>query len=112
MADEPVWAKVGDRDFKTVVPPHGHGAPRFDINGEQTTKPDPQIEGDWRVVGWVTSGGYGHHVEASLAQAYLPTELAYREDDDLFEVEILGHRYSARIALEPLFDPDAKRMRS
>jgi dimethylglycine dehydrogenase len=111
MADEPIWAKVGDKDFNSVVPPHGHGAPRFDINGQQTPKPDPQIEGDWRVVGWVTSGGYGHFVEASLAQAYLPSELAYREDTDLFEVEILGQRYPARIALEPLFDPEAKRMR-
>ena len=112
MADEPVWAKVGDRDFNSVVPPHGHGAPRFDINGQQTQKPDPQIEGDWRVVGWVTSGGYGHYVEASLAQAYLPAELAYTDALGFFEVEILGQRYSAHIALEPLFDPEAKRMRS
>ena len=112
MADEPVWAKVGERDFNSVVPPHGHGAPRFDINGQQTQKPDPQIEGDWRVVGWVTSGGYGHYVEASLAQAYLPAELAYTDALGFFEVEILGQRYPAHIALEPLFDSEAKRMRS
>lgn len=111
IADEPVWAKVGDTEFNSVVPPHGHGAPRFDVNGKQTAKPDPQKEGDWRVVGWVTSGGYGHYVEESLAQAYLPAELADREDTDLFEIEILGKRYPARILLQPLFDPEAKRMR-
>jgi dimethylglycine dehydrogenase len=112
MADEPIWAKVGDEEYNSVVSPHGYGAPRFDIDGQRTPKPNPQIDGEWRVVGWVTSGGYGHYVEASLAQAYLPSELAYREDNDLFEVEILGLRYPARIAMEPLFDPDAKRMRS
>ncbi len=111
IADEPIWAKVGDTDYGTVSPPHGHGAPRFDETGAQLAKPDPQREGDWRVVGWVTSGGYGHFVEASLAQAYLPAELAERADIGLFEVEILGVRYPAQIAIEPLFDPEAKRMR-
>lgn len=110
MADEPVWARVGDTDYHSVVPPHGHGAPRFDVHGQQTPKPDPQQEGDWRVVGWVTSGGYGHFVQASLAQAYLPSALAGRAEAGLFEVEILGKRYPACIALEPLFDPQARRM--
>lgn len=112
MADEPVWAKVGTQDFTSVVPPHGHGAHRFDSNGNKIAKPEPQIEGDWRVVGWVTSGGYGHHVEASLAQAYLPYELAYRNETGFFEVEILGKRHAARITLEALFDPESKRIRS
>ncbi len=112
MADEPVWAKVGDTDYASVTPPHGHGAPRFDDTGTQTPKPDPQREGDWRVVGWVTSGGYGHFVEKSLAQAYLPVELSEKAEAGLFEVEILGVRYPAQIAIEPLFDPAAERMRS
>ena len=112
MADEPVWAKVGDTDYASVTPPHGHGAPRFGDTGTQTPKPDPQREGDWRVVGWVTSGGYGHFVEKSLAQAYLPLELSEKAEAGLFEVEILGVRYPAQIAIEPLFDPAAERMRS
>jgi len=90
----------------------GHGAPRFDELGVQTPKPNPQRDGDWRVVGWVTSGGYGHYVEASLAQAYLPAELASRDEPGLFEVEVLGKRLPARINIDPLFDPEAKRMRS
>ena len=28
------------------------------------------------VVGWVTSGGYGHHVQRSIALGYVPTELS------------------------------------
>ena len=33
---------------------------------------DEPVWHDGAVVGWVTSGGYGHHVEASLALGYVP----------------------------------------
>ena len=32
-------------------------------------------DGDWRVVGWVTSGGYAHYVERSMAQGYVPAAI-------------------------------------
>ena len=41
---------------------------------------DARRDGDWRVVGWVTSGGYGHSVALSLAQGYLPAALAERDE--------------------------------
>jgi dimethylglycine dehydrogenase len=63
-------------------------------------------------VGWVTSGGYGHHVGLSLAQGYLPAALANRTDTDLFEVEIMGRRLPARVAIDPPFDPSGARMRA
>ena len=37
---------------------------------------DEPIWHDGEVVGWVTSGGYGHHVEKSIALGYVPTALA------------------------------------
>ena len=37
---------------------------------------DEPIWHDGEVVGWVTSGGYGHHVGRSIALGYVPTELA------------------------------------
>jgi dimethylglycine dehydrogenase len=64
------------------------------------------------VVGWVTSGGYGHFVEKSLAQGYIPRALAERDESGVFEIEILGIRQSATIAIEPLFDPSGAKMRS
>ena len=112
MADEPIWARVGDRDFGLIGPPHGYGAQRFDAQGNATPKPAAQRDGEWRVVGWVTSGGYGHSVEMSLAQGYVPAELAENEDEGLFEVEILGNRYPARITADPPFDPSGAKMRS
>jgi dimethylglycine dehydrogenase len=112
MGDEPIWAKTAT-DYGTVDKPHGYGAPRFDATGQQTPRsPDTGIERDgWRVVGWVTSGGYAHFVGKSMAQGYVPKELALNENPGLFEIEILGVRRAARINVEPLFDPKGERMR-
>lgn len=112
MGDEPIWAKT-THDFGTVEAPHGYGAPRFDADGKATPRnPDTGIERDgWRVVGWVTSGGYAHHVHKSMAQGYVPSALAYDSAEGLFEIEIMGIRRAARIALEPPFDPKGDRMR-
>ncbi len=65
-----------------------------------------------KVVGWVTSGGYGHFVGASLAQGYIPRALAGDLAKDAFEIEIIGDRRPARIVTAPLFDPEGARMRS
>lgn len=110
MGDEPVWAQVGDWDPGCVGEPHGYGAPRFDADGAELDKPDPVRDGDWRVVGWVTSGGYGHRVEASLAQAYLPTALLARRP--ALAVEILGRRHPATATTEAVYDPEGRRMRA
>ncbi|MEQ9244367.1 MAG: glycine cleavage T C-terminal barrel domain-containing protein, partial [Nitratireductor sp.] len=113
MGDEPIWAKVGDQDFGTVEPPHGYGAPRFDAEGvEIATAGGGIVDGEWRVVGWVTSGGYAHSVEKSMAQGYVPAALSQDESAGLFEIEILGRRRPARVNVEPPFDPEGHRMRS
>jgi dimethylglycine dehydrogenase len=119
MGDEPIWAKV-DRDYGTVDRPHGYGAPRFDASGKETRGSTAAtgasavrgiVDGDWRVVGWVTSGGYAHYVGRSMAQGYVPAALADDESAGLFEIEILGKRRPARINVEPPFDPAGEKMR-
>jgi dimethylglycine dehydrogenase len=70
---------------------------------------DEPIWQDGKVIGWVTSGGYAHHVDRSLAQGYVPRELAANGSG--FEIEILGERRKAKIQAEPLFDPEGARMR-
>ncbi len=78
---------------------------------------DADVVGDepiWhggKVIGWVTSGGYGHCVDRSLAQGYVPRSLAGDTAAAAFEIEILGERRAATIAAEPLFDPQGRRMR-
>ncbi len=109
MGDEPIWAR--GTGPSAVAEAHGIGAPRFDAGGVAIPAVDARRDGDWRVVGWVTSGGYGHHVRMSLAQGYVPGALAVEVGDGAFEVEILGRRRAARILPEPPFDPDGARMR-
>ncbi len=70
---------------------------------------DEPIWHDGKVVGWVTSGGYAHHVGKSVALGYVPA--ANAKVTDGFEVEIIGNRRRAVRAAEPLFDPQGVRMR-
>jgi 4-methylaminobutanoate oxidase (formaldehyde-forming) len=65
---------------------------------------------DGRIVGRVTSGGYGYTVERSIAYAYLPSEDA--EVGKPVEVEIFGALIRGAVAPEPLYDPDGSRVRS
>ncbi len=70
---------------------------------------DEPIWHDGKVVGWVTSGGYGHTVGKSLALGYVPKGLAAASSG--FEIEIIGERRGAKILKEPPYDPSGSRMR-
>jgi dimethylglycine dehydrogenase len=65
---------------------------------------------DGELVGYVTSGGFGHTVGDSLALGYVRTA-AYQADAS-YEIEILGSRRPAVLAARPRFDADGTRMRS
>jgi dimethylglycine dehydrogenase len=71
---------------------------------------DEPIWHDGTVVGWVTSGAYGHRVGASLALGYVPAELARAEA--AFEIEIIGERRAAVRLTEPAYDPSGGLMRA
>ncbi len=70
---------------------------------------DEPIWKDGEVVGFVTSGGYAHYVEKSVALGFVPTETI--EDGAAFEIEILGELRPASLITEPLLDPAGERMR-
>ena len=62
------------------------------------------------VVGWVTSGGYAHASEASVAMGYVPRDLS--ESEGPWEIELLGERLPAALLRRPLFDANGSRMRA
>ena len=64
---------------------------------------------DGEVVGYVTSGGYSHHAQKSIAYGFLPVELV--EEGREVEIEILGDMIPARLYTQPLFDPDNSYLR-
>jgi dimethylglycine dehydrogenase len=70
---------------------------------------DEPVDCNGKTVGWVTSGGFAHWTGKSIALAYVPAELAQR--NDAFAIEILGAPRRAVIAAEPPFDPSGSRMR-
>jgi dimethylglycine dehydrogenase len=73
---------------------------------------EPIWHGD-EAVGWVTSGGYAHWSQASVALGYVPAALiGDGTAADAFDIEVLGDRRAARLLTEPLFDPAGKRMRA
>jgi dimethylglycine dehydrogenase len=71
---------------------------------------DEPIWHDGAVVGWVTSGGYGHTVGKSLALGYVPAELA--QSTGQFEIEIIGERRAARRLDGAAVDAQGTRMRA
>ena len=71
---------------------------------------DEPVWHNGEVVGWITSGGYAHYSQASLAMGYIPTELVSQTSG--FEIEIIGKRRPATILHEPILDPSGSRMRN
>ena len=71
---------------------------------------DEAIMKDGECVGYISSGGYAHHVQQSVALGYVPPSLA--ADGTTLEVEIMGEFYPATVTVEPLYDPAGSRMRS
>ena len=70
---------------------------------------DEPVRHDGKTVGWVTSGGYAHHVGKSVALGYVPAGLASAQSG--FDIEILGNWRPSKIVARPLFDPEGLRMR-
>jgi dimethylglycine dehydrogenase len=65
---------------------------------------------DGHAVGYVTSGAYGHCVDRSLAAGYVPAALA--RDGEQFQIDVLGEACTATVRLQPLHDPEGRRLRS
>ncbi|MGH8290313.1 MAG: GcvT family protein [Steroidobacteraceae bacterium] len=70
---------------------------------------DEPIWHDGRVVGWVTSGAYGHRVGRSLALGYVPAAIAAA--DEGFEIELIGERRPAQRLSACAYDSGGTRMR-
>ena len=70
---------------------------------------DEPIWHEGEVKGWVTSGGFAHGSDVSMAMGYVPREIA--DQTSGWEIEILNERCSCKLQPKPLFDPEAKIMR-
>lgn len=64
---------------------------------------------DGKVVGYLSSGNYGHALGAAIGMGYVPAALASEATG--WEIEVAGRRVAAQASLRPLYDPTAARMR-
>lgn len=60
-----------------------------------------------KVLGVLTSGGYGHTIKKTIAYGYIPTSEAQSTD---FTIEVLGQSIPATRHDGPLYDPDRKKI--
>lgn len=70
---------------------------------------DEAIFADGKSVGYVSSGGFAHHVGKSMAFGYVPSALA--ADGTELQVEILGTLCPASVVGAPLYDANGGKMR-
>ena len=68
---------------------------------------------DGKIVSYLSSGAYGHHVGAAVGMGYVPCagETASDVQGSTYEVEIAGRRVVAEASLAPIYDPKSERMR-
>ncbi len=64
---------------------------------------------DGKAVGQVTSGGFAHWAQKSIAMGYVKPE--YARDGEELKIDILGEERAARVHLTPLFDANGGRQR-
>ena len=69
---------------------------------------EPIVDGD-RVLGYVTSANYGHSIGRGIVYGYLPID--YAEPGTKVDVVYFDERLPATVTKEPLYDPDAVRMK-
>ena len=80
----------------------------IDVDGADTWGDEAVFrDGEW--VGYVTSGGYGAHVNESIALGYVRPDAV--EEGAAFAIEILGDMRPAVLHTRPLYDPSGDRMR-
>jgi glycine cleavage system aminomethyltransferase T/glycine/D-amino acid oxidase-like deaminating enzyme len=85
----------------------------------QLADPGPLLYGneaivrDGRVVGYLTSGAYGHHLGAAIGLGYVPCSSAESAETLLasaYMIEVAGEQFAAQASFKPLYDPKAGRL--
>ena len=67
------------------------------------------ILAEGRMIGRVTSGGYGYTVGASIAYGYVP--VASSAPETRLAIELFGDSVTATVRREPLYDPGGQKVR-
>lgn len=86
----------------------------------QLTDPEPllyhnePIMRDSEIVGYISSGNYGHKLGGAIGMGYIPCEGESPEEllSSKFEIDVSGTICTAKASLKPLYDPLSKRTKA
>ena len=69
---------------------------------------------DGEIVGYLSSGGYGHHFGAALGMGYVPCKGESVADvlASDYEIDVMGTRIKADAQLKPFYDPKSERVKA
>ncbi len=69
---------------------------------------------DGQIVGYLSSGNYGHHLGGAIGMGYVPCagETAAQVLASSYEIDVAGTRVRAEASLKPLYDPTSARMKA
>ena len=84
------------------------------------TEPEPllyhnePVLRDGEIVGYLSSGAYGHHLGAAMGLGYVPCkgETAAEVLASTFEIDVAGTRVAAEASLKPMYDPKSERVKA
>jgi glycine cleavage system T protein len=70
---------------------------------------------DGEIVGYLSSGNYGHHLGGAIGMGYVPCRDGEDGASQLtseYMIDVAGNRVAAEVSLKPMYDPTAERMKS
>jgi len=84
------------------------------------TDPEPllyrnePIVRDGEIVGYLSSGAYGHHLGGAIGMGYVPCagESADQVLASRYEIDVMGTRVVAEASLKPMYDPKGERVKA
>ena len=113
--------KVDKPDFigKSAVIARKETGPKMRM--VQFKLPDPElllyhnepIIRDGEIVGYISSGNYGHTLGAAIGMGYVPCEGEKPADvlASTYEIDVMGTRVKAEASLKPMYDPKSERVK-
>lgn len=68
---------------------------------------------DGEIVGYISSGNYGHTLGAAIGMGYVPCEgeSAAQVLASSYEIDVMGTRVKAEASLKPMYDPKSERVK-
>ncbi|MEM8774434.1 MAG: FAD-dependent oxidoreductase [Pseudomonadota bacterium] len=83
------------------------------------TDPEPlvyhnePIVRDGEIVGYLSSGNYGHHLGGAIGMGYVPCKSESPDQvlESTYEIDVAGTRVQAEASLRPMYDPKSERVK-